>query len=122
MFIPPNKISGDLKSKQNEKSEVCLRSSYLVVKSDIAQSAFGESQNIYIVYYPNQRKIMMASVENDLFKQLHKTSQRMLKDRSLDGDKSITLHEILMDNDIDDTDRALEYTLEEGLGILSVHF
>ena len=53
-------------------------------------------------------------------KKLHKAKQHMLKDRNLKGDKSIALHELLIDNEIDSTDRDLVYDFQPGLGILNI--
>ena len=56
----------------------------------------------------------------EVFKKIHKAGQQMLKDRNLKGDKSIALHEILIDHQIDETDRELTYELAPGMKILNV--
>lgn len=120
MFIPP----GNLK-RQQEKSEtesaVSLKSSHLYISATIASKVFGRESNVYVVYYPDRRSLMLAPVSDELFKKLHKAKQQMLKDRNLKGDKTVALHEVLVDHQIDATNRDLEYTLEESLGILSVN-
>ena len=44
----------------------------------------------------------------------------MLKSRNLKGDKTVSMYEILIDNDLDDTDRDLEYEYTEGVKMLNV--
>jgi hypothetical protein len=39
----------------------------------------------------------------------------MLKDRNLKGDKAIAIHEILIDHELDPTDRELPFFEEDGI-------
>ena len=63
---------------------------------------------------------MAAPSGEDLFRTIHKGSQQMLKAKNAKGDRSISIQEILLDNDIDDHDRDLEYVVEEAVHILKV--
>ena len=120
MFIPPNHLKDQLAAKTKSGSKVRLKSSHLLIDREVAQAAFGDTYNIYVVYYPDRSSLMMAPVTDEVFKNLHKASQQMLKDRNLNGDKSIALHETLIDHQLNETDRDLQYELEPGLGILKV--
>jgi hypothetical protein len=66
-----------------------------------------------MVYYPSKKVLLMAATTDELFKGLHKTSMQMLKNKNLKGDKSISLEELLIDQDIDNTDRMLDYFFDE---------
>jgi hypothetical protein len=99
---------------------VFLKASHLWIDREIAQQVFGVDHNVYLVYYPDRRTMMIAPSSDDLFKSLHKGSQHILKDRNLAGDKTIALHELLIDNLVDATDRDLDFEWQAGLGILNV--
>ena len=121
MFIPPSKLQEQLRAQRDgNKAPVRLQSSHLLIDREVASEAFGNDQNVYTIYYPDKRTLMIAPVSDEVFKKLHKAAQQMLKDRNQRGDKSIALHETLIDHAIDDTDRDLEYELQKGLGILNV--
>ncbi len=120
MFIPPNKLKDKFEPTPDVGSKVRLKSSHLLIDHEVAKEVFGKDLNVHIVYYAERRTLMVAPKSDELFKTLHKANQHMLKDRNLKGDKTIALHEMLIDHDIDDTDRDLAYDLQTGLGILNV--
>ncbi|MCB0628676.1 MAG: hypothetical protein KDD15_03060 [Lewinella sp.] len=120
MFIPPNKLAKDLKRQTTAGSSIRLQSSHLLIDREMAQSVFGDEANVHIVYYPDRHSLLLAPVSDETFKNLHKTGRHMLKDRNLQGDKSVALHEILIDHQVDDRDRDLAYEFQAGLGILNV--
>jgi hypothetical protein len=39
----------------------------------------------------------------------------MLKEKNLQGDKSISIHEILIDQELDESDRELSFSEAEGI-------
>ncbi|MEO0341240.1 MAG: hypothetical protein AAF242_18765 [Bacteroidota bacterium] len=120
MFIPPQSIQQQLRESKASVNPVRLQSSHLVLNQQIANEAFGEEKNVYVVYYPDRRSLMLAPITDELFKNLHKASQQLLKDRSLKGDKSLSLHEYLIDNQLDDQDRPLDYEWQPAVGILKI--
>ena len=44
----------------------------------------------------------------------------MLKMKNAAGDKSISIQELVLDNEIDEKDRDLEFVIEEALHILKI--
>ena len=120
MFIPPPSYISKLKEKEQLKGMLQLNSSHLHISHEIAEKIFPGEKSVFMVYYPKKQSLMIAPISDELFKNLHKAGQHMLKDRNLKGDKTIALHEILIDNQLDETDRELEYELVPGLGILNV--
>jgi hypothetical protein len=99
---------------------VKLRTQHLWISSDIAASAFGEAPQVYVVYYPQQRTLLMAPMDDEIFPTIHKGGLQMLKNRNLQGDKTISLQEIIIDNDIDDTERELAFIHQPGVSLLHV--
>lgn len=99
---------------------VKLRTQHLWISGDIAESAFGEAQQVYVIYYPQQRSLLLAPMDDDIFPTIHKAGLQMLKNRNLQGDKTISLQEIIIDNDIDDTERELPCMHQPGVRMLHV--
>ena len=121
MFIPPRQVGNtSLRSNKMAGSKVSLRSSHIWISREVAGQLFGDSPNVNLIYYPERRTMMLARVDDELFSSLHKAKQHMLKDRNLQGDKTIAIHEILIDNELDATDRELVHTAGDGSGILSI--
>ena len=120
MFIPPNSLKNNYKADSDTGSKIRLKSSHLHIDREVVKEVFGDALNVFVVYYPDRHSLMIAPISDELFKKLHKAAQHMLKDRNLKGDKTIALHETLIDNQVDETDRDLEYELQSGLGILRV--
>ncbi len=101
-------------------SKVKLKTSHLYIDSDLAAAAFGETAQVYVVYYKNNNSLLLAPMNDEFFPKLHKAGLLMLKSRNLQGDKTIALHEILIDNDLDDENRDLAYQFTEGVKMLNV--
>ncbi|MDX2134355.1 MAG: hypothetical protein SFV52_06200 [Saprospiraceae bacterium] len=97
-----------------------MRNRHLLIAGSVAHGAFGDAAQVYVVYYPQQRSLLMAPMDDDLFPTLHKAALQMLKTRNLQGDKSVSLEEILIDHDLDDTDRSLPYLYQQGVQMLQV--
>ena len=120
MFIPPNRLKNNYETSSNTGSKIRLKASHLMIDQEIATEVFGNDFNVNMIYYAEKRTLMIAAKSDELFKKLHKAKPHMLKDRNLKGDKTIALHEILIDNEVNDIDRDLEYESQKGLGILNV--
>lgn len=93
-------------------SLISLRNSNLIIGAAVAKAAFGDDPQVSVVYYPDRRMLLMAGKSKAFFENLHKTQWTLLKDRNALGDKSINIREILIDHDLDDTDRELPYDLK----------
>lgn len=100
--------------------QVKMKNQHLWLSATLAQDVFGGNRQIYLVYYPQRGALLLAPMSDDHFKSLHDCSLVMLKDRNLKGDKSLSLQEILIDNDVDDTDRSLHFTHKSGLPLLQI--
>lgn len=120
MFIPPRNYKKTPAVTPSTEIPIRLQSSHLIIGSELATQVFDTCQNAYLVYYPDKKALMLAPVTDEIFKNLHKASQHMLKDKNLKGDKTIALHEILIDHQIEAQDRTLDYEWQSGLGILKV--
>lgn len=97
-----------------------LNRQHLWLSATLAKDALNDERQIYAVYYPQRGALLLAPMSDSAFKALHECSLVMLKDRNLKGDKSLSLQEIIIDNDLDATDRPLEFTTKKGLQLLQV--
>ncbi|MCI4648935.1 hypothetical protein [Phaeodactylibacter sp.] len=121
MFIPPRALQQQMRAaQQQEQAAVSLRTSHLVIPTAIADRIFGSTFNVHLVYYPQKRSLLIAGAENELFRQLHKSKQHLLKAGDAQGNRTIALHELLIDNGIPAEDRTLAYEAEDALGVLNV--
>lgn len=120
MFIPPSRLKNHFEAKRDNKSQVRLRSKHLIIDHEIIESIFSNEDNVYMVYYPDKNTLLIAPLSDELFKKLHKAGQHMLKDKNLKGDKSIALHETLIDHQLAAEDRDLIFKVEPALGLLNV--
>lgn len=59
-------------------------------------------------------------MDDEIFPTIHKGDLQMLKTRNLEGDKTISLQEIIIDHDLDDSDRDLLYMHQPGVRMLHV--
>ena len=97
-----------------------LKNKHLWIAAEVAQQAFGDVQQVYAVYYANLKILLLAPMTDTMFKQAHDCSMLFLKTRSVAGDKSLSLEEIIIDHDLDDKDRPLQYVGAPGLQMLQI--
>ncbi len=118
MFIPKKT---NLKNKSFKAgSEVYLEAKHIIIKKNIAEKIFGNDAVVLSTYYINDKTFLVAPASEELFRMIHKGTQQILKNKNAFGDKSISVQELLLDNDIDNNDRNLAFTLETSLHILKV--
>lgn len=114
---PPPEPTPD--SSPNGK--VRLKAQYLILDREIVAAALGEAQQIQLVFYANTRTLLLAAKEDPVFPTIHKAKIMLLKDRTAQGDKSVSLHEILIDHELDDSDRDLPYRWDETTPFLTIN-
>lgn len=93
---------------------------HLILDAEVAAQLFPNASHVNMVYYANNNTLLLANTNDEAFKKLHKTSMQMIKDKNLRGDKSISLEELLIDQDIDPSDRELPGKIDAAMGILSL--
>lgn len=102
------------------KGTVRLQNRHLVIDAATAENAFGDEIQVYTVYYANLGALLLAPMSDETFRQAHDCALVMLKLRNARGDKSLSLEEILIDNDLAATDRELVANGAPGLRMLQV--
>ena len=97
-----------------------LRTQHLWISGDIAGTVFGDIDKVYTVYYPQLHALLLAPMDDEIFPTIHKGDLQMLKTRNLEGDKTISLQEIIIDHDLDESDRDLVFMHQPGVRMLHV--
>jgi hypothetical protein len=118
MLLPKETIPGS--KGFAAAADVYLEAGHICVKKNTAEKIFGSESVVLSVFYVKENSFLVAPASEELFKNLHKASQQMLKIKNASGDRSIYIQELLLDNDIDEANRNLEFTIEEALHILKV--
>lgn len=101
-------------------SKISLKSSHLYLDNTLIPLIFGEIYYAYVTYAKEQNNILITPVSSQWFVKMYKPTQFLLKSRNLKGDKTIAVREILIDNDVDVTDRDLEYEIIEKTNLIKV--
>lgn len=99
-----------------------LANSHLIFDAAVANDFFGAGSHVNLVYYGQRNTMLLAPVEDELFKGLHKTAMVMLKFKNSRGDKSLSIEEVIIDNDIDSADRELTFNADIAMKIISIYF
>lgn len=81
---------------------------------------FTEVTHVYLVYEEKHHHILITPVTSQWFKKMYKPAQYILKARNLEGDKTIDIGGILIDNDLNETDRELEYEIIDKTELLKI--
>lgn len=98
-----------------------LKSSHIYLESDLVEQVFGSIHYAFATYNVEQQKLLITPVSSNWFAKMYDDSaQFLLKDRNLKGDKTLAIRQILIDNDLDGSDRELNYELVERTKLLKI--
>lgn len=99
---------------------VKLSNAHIVIDSATVAQLFGDALRVSWVYYPQRKTLLVADGRDELFKSLHKTADSLLKYSNSQGDRSIAIRELLVDNELNDADRELAHTADVPMKILTI--
>lgn len=120
MFIPPHNLA---RKKEDAMSpdEIVMKAMHLHLGAHVVEQVLRGETNVQVIYYPKEKKILLAGDSNNIFKSLHKSQRYMLKSKSNTGTKSVAIHDLLIDNDLGTVEQRLEYVLESKIGFVAIH-
>lgn len=101
-------------------AKITLKTSHIYLDNELIEPIFGEIHYAYVTYVEEQGNILITPVSSQWFVKMYKPTQFLLKSRNLKGDKTLAIREILIDNDLDTTDRDLEYEIIEKTSLIKV--
>lgn len=96
-----------------------LKSGHLLFENSLVAELFGNEEQVNMVYYSERKCLLLAARSKTFFEKLHKTSWTALKLKNPKGDKSIFIRDLMLDNEIDETDRILNYEIKK-TGIIEI--
>ena len=121
MFFPPQNQASKKKESIPRKG-VSFESNHMILAADIMALWDIEVRNAFIAFYEEGPYVVVCPVGNSFFTKVHKDAvQCMLKDKNLLGDKSIPLHEWVIDNELNTENRSLTYEFLEKAQTLKVY-
>lgn len=99
-----------------------LANAHIIISREVAALLFSTAQRVNWVYYPQRKTLLIAPAADELFTSLHKTAGSLLKHKNDKGDRSMSVQELLLDHEIDNSDRALDYKADSRLNVLNIYF
>ncbi|MEM7575425.1 MAG: hypothetical protein AAF433_21155 [Bacteroidota bacterium] len=120
IFKVPVGQTGGSTNEALTTGSVQLRNRHLIISADAAQNAFGDEVQVYLVYYPKGEMLLLAPMSDQDFKKVHDCGLTMLKIKNLAGDRSLSLEEIIIDHELDASDRPLTANGAPGLKMLQI--
>jgi len=94
-------------------TKILLKSSHIYLENELVESIFENIHYAYIKYLPDQKRLLITPVSSQWFVKMYEPTQFLLKSRNLKGDRTLAIREILIDNDIDTSDRDLDFEIIE---------
>ena len=101
-------------------AKISLKTSHICLDNDLVQLVFGEVNFAYATYVQEQGKILITPVTSQWFVKMYKPKQFLLKSRNLKGDRTLAIRELLIDNELDMTDRDLQYEVIHKTNLIKV--
>jgi len=101
-------------------TKISLKSSHIYLESELVEPIFGNIHYAYVKYLPDQKRLLITPVSSQWFVKMYQPTQFLLKSRNLKGDKTLAIHEILIDNDLDTRDRGLDFEIIEKTKLIKI--
>ncbi len=101
-------------------AKIYLKSSHLYLENDLVETIFGNIHYAYVTYQKDTKKLLVTPVSSQWFVKMYEPAQFLLKSRNLKGDKTLAIREILIDNDLDTTDKELNYELVKRTKLIKI--
>lgn len=100
---------------------VYLKTSHIYLDHELVQAVFGDIPYAYAAYVKEQKALLITPVTSQWFVKMHKPTQFLLKSRNLKGDKTLAIRELLIDHDLDVTDRELAYEVVSKTKLIKIN-
>lgn len=102
---------------------ITLSNGHIVIGKEMAETLLEADNNkIAWVFYTAKNTMMIASQKDELFTSIHKATISILKLKNGRGDRSFSIQELLIDKELNDTDRELAHIADEAMKIVTVYF
>lgn len=102
-------------------SEVRLKSSHIYLKGCLVEKVFQKINYAYVTYVEEKGTILITPITSTWFVKMYKPKQFLLKTRNLEGDKTLAVRELLIDNELESNDRDLSYEVIDSTKLIKIH-
>jgi hypothetical protein len=102
-------------------AEVRLKSSHIYLKGSLVETIFDHINYAYVTYVKDQGNILITPITSTWFVKMYKPKQFLLKTRNLEGDKTLAVRELLIDNELDSKDRDLSHEVIPSTKLIKIH-
>jgi|TARA_B100000965_G_C19602304_1_gene763519 hypothetical protein len=102
------------------KSEIYLKSSHLIIPAEISNQVLKGCNSVYVAYKEDLNLILVSPKTNTWFPKLHSSLEFILKNKDLHGTKSIAIHEIFIDHDLESSDKTLICSINQEQNFLKI--
>lgn len=96
-----------------------LQNGHIIIPATLVTTILEDEIQVSWVYYPERNTLLIAGKSKAFFEKMHKTDWQTLKAKNAAGDKALFVRAILLDNDLDESDRDLVFDLKN-TGIISI--
>ncbi|MFN4144686.1 MAG: hypothetical protein ACK4GN_02600 [Runella sp.] len=96
-----------------------LQNGHIIIPKQIYATVLENETQVNWVFYAERGQLLIAGKSKTFFEKMHATKWASLKDKNINGDKALYVREILIDFDLDDTDRPLSYEIKNS-GIIAI--
>ncbi|MEP0985097.1 hypothetical protein [Ekhidna sp.] len=97
-----------------------LRTSHLIIPPNLVEELLDEYATVYVSYKKDLGAILVSPKSNSWFPKLHESLELMVKNKDLHGTKSVSIREVLIDHDIDSSDKMFSATINKEKRILKI--
>ena len=100
--------------------KVSLKACHIIIEAELAKTYLHNDNFALVSYKAEESTLIVSPTKNDWLKSIHKASPFMLKHKDLSGTRSIAVHELLIDHELEDHDRSLNFETDDVLEFLKI--
>lgn len=98
-----------------------LQVQHLWLSHELVARYFRETEQVVVAFVEHGPHLLIAPAPASVLVKVHpKASTRMFKLKNLQGDRTISIHDFLIDHELASDDKPLQYDYIEKLGALKV--
>lgn len=89
-----------------------LQNGHIIIDAQLSEQILEGQIQINWVFYPERSQLLFAAKSKTFFEKMHQTQWKTLKHKNAQGDMSFYVREILIDFELDDSDRTLPFEVK----------
>lgn len=102
--------------------DVLFKNAHIILNKELVAELFASESYVQVIYYESNKTLMIARDSDDMFRSFHKAKRELLKDKNMHGDKSVNIREMVIDYELDETERSLSCFPDKSMHVLNVYF